>query len=506
MERLELFALPAAERLPVLNEIGIQTVINGPIPVSADGEPLMGLAPGLDNFYVACGFTAGIAASGGAGLALSNLILHGDAGMDLWPFDVRRFSGVQAQAALPRKARDRGLRRLLQDPLAARRAAGCTRNLRRSPLHEQLRRAGAVFGSKAGWERANWFAPPGTEAVDAPSFEGKPNWFEPVAEEVRAIRERAALIDQSSFAKFEISGQGAERALQRIAANDLGGPAGKAVYTQLCNERGGIEADVTLIHDSADHFYLITGAGFGVRDAGWVAQHLPAGVAIRELTSSMAAINLCGPRAREILQAVSDEDVSNAALPFRAARRIDVGEPRALAVRIGYVGELGYELYIPQEYAASVYEALWEAGEAHGIANAGYRAIESARLEKGYLYWSGDLSPDYNPFEAGLGFCVALDKGEFIGREALLKIKAEGVDAPARVVHDRGLRALARGRGDRAPRARWWARPPAPATATRWARRSRSATCRSALARADRVHHRGLRQELSGAARPALPL
>ena len=426
MERLELFALPAAERLPVLNEIGIQTVINGPIPVSADGEPLMGLAPGLDNFFVACGFTAGIAASGGAGLALSNLILHGDAGMDLWPFDVRRFSAVQAQARyLEKRAVEAyGAYYKIHWPLDEPQAA---RNLRRSPLHEQLRRAGAVFGSKAGWERANWFAPPGTEAVDEPSFEGKPNWFDPVAEEVRAIRQRAALIDQTSFAKFEISGKGAERALQRIAANDLAGPAGKAVYTQLCNERGGIEADVTLIHDSTDHYYLITGAGFGVHDAGWVSQHLPAGVAIRELTNSVAVINLCGPRSREILQSVTDADVSNAALPFRAARRIELGETTALAVRIGYIGELGYELYIPQECAASAYEALWGAGQAFGLAHAGYRAIDSARLEKGYLYWSGDLSADYNPFEAGLGFCVALDKKQFLGREALLKIKAEGI-------------------------------------------------------------------------------
>jgi glycine cleavage system aminomethyltransferase T len=426
MERLELFALPAAERLAVLNEIGIQTVINGPIPVSADGEPLMGLAPGLDNFYVACGFTAGIAASGGAGLALSNLILEGEAGMDLWPFDVRRFSSVQAQ---PRYLEKRAIEAYaayykIHWPLDEPRSA---RNLRRSPLHEHLRQAGAVFGSKAGWERANWFAPPGTEPVDAPSFEGKPNWFDAVAGEVRAIRERAALIDQTSFAKFEISGAAAERSMQRIAANDLGGPPGKAIYTQLCNERGGIEADVTLIHDAANHYLLITGAGFGVHDAAWVAQHLSVGVTIREITNSLAVLNLCGPRSREILQALTDEDLSNQAWPFRAARRIDIADTTALAVRIGYVGELGYELYIPQECAAGVYGALWEGGGPRGLAHAGYRAIDSARLEKGYLYWSGDLSADHNPYEAGLGFCVALGKKQFLGREALLRVRSEGV-------------------------------------------------------------------------------
>lgn len=428
MERLELFALPAARRLPVLNEVGIQTVINGPIPVSADGEPIMGLAPELDNFYVACGFTAGIAASGGAGLAMSNMILHGDAGMDLWPFDVRRFSKVHAQ---PRYLEDRAIEAYgayykIHWPGQENHAG---RGLRRSALHGHLDRAGAVFGSRAGWERPNWFAAPDGVREDIPSFEGKPNWFNAVAGEVKAIREAVALIDQTSFSKYEIAGVGAEEALQRIAANDLAGPPGKAVYTQLCNERGGIEADVTLVHDGPGHFYLITGSAFGVRDAGWVARNLPDGVAIREVTNGLATLNIVGPKSREVLQAVSDDDISNAAFPFLGVRAIDIGQARVMAVRIGYVGELGYELYIPQEFAAHVYETLWRAGADHGIANAGYRAIESCRLEKGYVYWSADVSPDYTPIEAGLGFCVAFDKGDFIGRAALAHNRAEG---PAR--------------------------------------------------------------------------
>ena len=426
MERLELFALPAADRLPVLNEIGIQTVINGPIPVSYDGEPIMGLAPELDNFYVACGVTAGIAASGGAGLALSNMILHGDAGMDLWPFDVRRFGAVQAQGRYleERAIEAYGAYYKIHWPAEEMHAA---RGLRRSPLHETLRERGAVFGSKFGWERPNWFLLPGSEAVELGSFEGKPGWFDAVGSEVRAIRERAALIDQSSFSKFEISGGGAFEALQRIAANDLSGAPGKAIYTQLCNEKGGIEADVTILHVADDLFYLITGSGFGIRDRHWVSRHLPADVTIRDVTNRFATINICGPRARDVLQAVSDDDLSNIAFPFLTARDIEVGNSRALAVRIGYVGELGYELYVEQEYAAHVYEALREAGEAHGIADAGYRAIEHCRLEKGYLYWSGDITPDYNPHEAGLGFAIALEKGDFIGRAALAKIRAEGV-------------------------------------------------------------------------------
>jgi len=425
MERLELFALPAATRLPVLNEVGIQTVINGPIPVSADGEPIMGLAPELDNFYVACGFTAGIAASGGAGLAMSNMILHGDAGMDLWPFDVRRFSKVHAQ---PRYLEDRAIEAYaayykIHWPAEESHAG---RGLRRSGVYDHLKNAGAVFGSRGGWERANWFAPEGV--ADVSSFEGKPNWFDAVGAEHRAIRERAALIDQTSFSKFEISGEGAEAALQRIAANDLSGPPGKAVYTQLCNEKGGIEADVTFMHVAKDRFLMVTGSAFGLHDSGWVAKHLPKGVSIRDVTSAYAVLNIVGPRSRDILASATDDDVSDAALPFFGVREISLGHATVLAARVGYVGELGFEAYIPQEFAAHVYETLWVAGQPFGIANAGYRAIEACRLEKGYLYWSGDITPDYNPYEAGLGFCVALEKGDFIGRDALKAIKAKGVE------------------------------------------------------------------------------
>ena len=296
-----------------------------------------------------------------------------------------------------------------------------------SPVHSRLKKAGAVFGSKMGWERPNHFVPEGVDRGEYPSFEGKPSWFDHVAHEHRAIRERVAIIDQTSFSKFEISGQGAEAAMQRICANDIGGEPGKAIYTQLCNARGGIEADVTIVHDAPDHFYLVTGSGFGVRDSGWVARHLPPTVSIRDVTNSFAVLNVCGPRAREVLQALSDDDLSNAAFPFLAARWIDLVYARVLAVRIGYVGELGYELYIPQEFAPRLYDFIHGEGRRFDIVNAGYRAIDSCRMEKGYLYWSGDITPDYNPYEAGLGFAVALDKGDFIGREALQRIKTEGV-------------------------------------------------------------------------------
>ncbi|MEQ1769631.1 MAG: FAD-dependent oxidoreductase [Devosia sp.] len=424
-DRLALFATPAAERLPVLNETGIQTIINGPIPVSADGEPIMGKAPELDNFYLACGFTAGIAASGGAGEALAHWIVDGDPGMDLWQFDVRRFGAMQSQGRYleERAIEAYGAYYKIHWPNEEQHSA---RPLRRSPLYERLNAAGAVNGQKFGWERPNWFALPGEDPHDVPSFEGKPNWFAAVKREADAIRNRVALIDQSSFAKFEITGANAHAALDRIAANKVPDLPGQAVYTQLCNDKGGIEADLTIVHVVPGRFMVVTGSGFGIRDAAWIRAQLPDDVAMRDVTGATATINICGPRARDVLQSVTDSNVSNDAHPFLAAREIEIGFARALAVRIGYVGELGYELYVPTEFAAHVYDTLWAAGEQHGIANAGYRAIESCRLEKGYLYWSGDITPDTNPIEAGLGFALAMSKDSFTGRDALAAIKAEG--------------------------------------------------------------------------------
>ncbi len=430
MDRFEPILVGAAERLPVLNETGIRTLINGPIPVSADGEPVMGLAPELDNFFVACGFTAGIAASGGAGEAMAHWILDGDPGMDLWPFDVRRFSSPQANRhyLAERSSEAYGDYYAIHWPAAELASA---RGARRSPLHDALKAKGAVYGSKAGWERPLWFDTGAVAAAETPSFEGKPGWFEAVGREHRAAREKAALFDQSSFSKFEVRGRGALAALQRIAAGNLDRPDGSCVYTQLCNASGGIEADLTIMRLAADRFYVVTGSQFGARDSGWIRQHLPddGAVTIDEVTSACAVINIVGPRAREILQATTDDDLSSEAFPYLTVRDIEIGLGRARAARVGYVGELGWELHVPTEYAAHVYERLTQAGAQHGLIDAGYRAIESLRLEKGYVYWSADVTPDTNPYEAGLGFAVAPDKADFIGREALLRIRAAG---PAR--------------------------------------------------------------------------
>ena len=417
MDRFEEIALATAERIPTFGELGLKQLINGPIPVSPDGEPIMGKAIERDNVFVACGFTSGIAAAGGAGRAMAEWIVQGYPEMDLWPFDLRRFGDFHSgtRALHERAVHAYGSYYHLHYPGEELTVA---RDARRSPLWQILKDRGAVYGSKFGWERPNWFGSPGME--DQPSFEGKPNWFDHVAAEHGATRERVALFDLSSFTKFEVTGKGSFEALQRVAANDLNKPDGSVIYTQLCNERGGIEADLTIVRLAADHFYVVTGSGFAVRDGGWLRQQ---GVELRDVTSSRAVINVQGPRARELLSRVSEQDVSNAAFPYLAAREIRIGFAPVRALRVTYAGELGWELHVPTEYALHLYETLWEAGQDLGVANAGYRALDSLRLEKGYRYWSSELSPDTNPYEVGLGFAVALEKGDFIGREALRRAK-----------------------------------------------------------------------------------
>ncbi len=414
MERFEEIALATAERIPAFGELGLKQLINGPIPVSPDGEPIMGQVS--DNVFVACGFTSGIAAAGGAGRAMAEWIVQGYPEMDLWPFDLRRFGDFHSgtRALHERAVHAYGSYYHLHYPGEELTVA---RDARRSPLWQRLREQGAVYGSKFGWERPNWF---GKNSIDQPSFEGKPNWFDAVAAEHRATRERVALFDLSSFTKFEVRGRGAFEALQRVAANDLDKPDGSVIYTQLCNERGGIEADLTIVRLSAEHFYVVTGSGFAVRDGGWLRQN---GIELKDITSSRAVINVQGPRSRELLSRVSESDLS---FPYLAAREIRIGYAPVLALRVTYVGELGWELHVPSEYALHLYEALWQAGQDLGVANAGYRALDSLRLEKGYRYWSSELSPDTNPYEVALGFAVSFKK-DFIGRKALERIKAEGV-------------------------------------------------------------------------------
>jgi 4-methylaminobutanoate oxidase (formaldehyde-forming) len=427
-DRLAQIAGPAATRIPLLNELGIRTVVNGPIPISADGEPVMGLAGGLDNHFIACGFTSGIAASGGAGKAMADWIVHGDPGMDLWAFDLRRFGRPHGGLAYLRDAAVESYAKYYTIAWPEEeRSAG--RPLRRSPLYDRLLTAGAVHGAKFGYERASFFLKPGEEAPTVETFE-RQALAAVVGREHRTIREGVGLIDMSSFSKLEVSGRGALGYLQQLAAGDLDRPTGAVVYTQLLNAKGGIEADLTVMRPQPDVFYIVTGSGFGIRDGDWIERHMPGdgSVMLKDVSSAYAVLCLAGPRSREVLAAASESDVSAAALPYMRCRWIRVGFAPVMLARVSYVGELGYELHVPTEYALSVYERLKAAGAGAGIADVGYKAISSLRMEKRYLYWSADISPDYTPLEAGLGFAVSFEKGEFIGREALVRQRSVGLE------------------------------------------------------------------------------
>jgi 4-methylaminobutanoate oxidase (formaldehyde-forming) len=301
------------------------------------------------------------------------------------------------------------------------------RNLRLSPMHRQIAALGAHFGEKAGWERPDWFDPNAERAaVDEPPRGWAARYWSPaIAAEHEGTRERAGLFDVTSFSKLEVGGSGALDCLQWLTDNEMDRPVGSVTYTQMLDERGGIECDLTVTRLEPDRFMLITGAAFGTHDLGWIRAHLPddGSVYARDITSSLCATGLWGPRARDILQSVSDDDVSNEAFPYMTARHIAVGAVPALALRVTYVGELGWEIYAPTEYGHLLWATLWEAGQPFGVVAGGYRAIDSMRLEKGYRYWSADIHSEYTPYEAGLGFAVRLRKGPFLGREALLRAR-----------------------------------------------------------------------------------
>ena len=419
-DRFAQLADRATFRTPILETAGIRSLINGPIPYSADADFVMGRAPELDNYYVATGFLYGIAAGGGAGKMMAEWMLEGRPSLDLWPLDIRRFSFHHSTRTYlnERMVELYAHHYKLAAPGSEHKTA---RGIRRSALHSILQSRGAVFGSRGGWERPNWFAPQGTPAVDAPSF-GQPNWFESVGKAHKEIRSGVGLIDQSSFAKFEISGRGAFNAVQWLSTIEMDRPIGTISYAQLCNERGGIECDLTMVRTAADRWYVVTGSAFGAHDMGWIRANSPddGSVEIKDLTSAYAVINVCGPRSRELLQRVCQEPLDSISHPYGFARWLTLGSAPVFALRIGYVGELGWELHIPTEYAPFVYESLVDSGEDIGVIDAGYRTIDTMRMEKGYVYWSTDVTPDTNPWEAGLGSRIRFNKGDFCGRDALL--------------------------------------------------------------------------------------
>jgi 4-methylaminobutanoate oxidase (formaldehyde-forming) len=412
----------AMARVPALADAGIKELLNGPESFTPDGNFILGPAPGVSGFYVGAGFNAfGIASGGGAGKVLAEWIVGGEAPFDVWPVDIRRFGAPHADIDWVRKRTLElyGKHYTIAWPNEEHHSG---RPLRRSPLYDRLKAQGAVFGEKLGWERPNWFADPGETARDEYSFE-RPNWFEAVAREHRATRESVALFDQTSFAKFQLVGRDAELALGWICANDVAKPVGSLVYTQMLNARGGIECDLTIARLAEDRYYIVTGTGFATHDFDWITRQIPEGMDARlvDVTSANAVLALMGPNARQVLQQLTRDDVSNAGFPFGKARRLSAAGAPVLALRVTYVGELGWELHVPMEFAATVYEALMQVGAELGIVNAGYRAIETLRLEKGYRAWGADIGPDHTPLEAGLGWAVKFKTGiPFLGRDALL--------------------------------------------------------------------------------------
>jgi 4-methylaminobutanoate oxidase (formaldehyde-forming) len=348
--------------------------------------------------------------------------------MDLWDVDIRRCMPFQRNKTY---LRDRTVETLglLYDMHWPFRQPVTARGVRQSILHDRLKDQGACFGETAGWERANWFAPAGVKAEYEYSY-GRQNWFEHSAAEHLAVRNGVGVFDQSSFAKFLVQGPDAESVLNHISANEVAVPVGKMVYTQWLNERGGIEADLTITRESRDCFMVVTAAATQTRDFAWLQQHIPqnARVIATDVSSSMAVLSVMGPKSRELLQGLTSTDLSNAAFPFGTSQVIDLGYARVRASRITYVGELGWELYIPTECAPGVFDVLMEAGKAFDLKLCGYHALNSLRMEKGYRHWGHDISDEDSPLQGGLGFAVALQKnGGFIGKDALLKQKAEGL-------------------------------------------------------------------------------
>ena len=450
-ERFEGLAAGAANRVPLFGDLGIRTWVNGPIPFSPDAEPVMGLTEDLDNLFHCCGFSAGIAAAGGAGDAMASWIIDGDPGLDLWPFDVRRFGAPHNVPAVLEELSVQAYGHYY-DIAYPNRPAHPPRGQRRSAVYDRLDERGAVFGAKFGFERANWFAvgPPsqpgagkhgasqhgagkhgasqhGASQPETPTF-GRSEAWPFIGAEHAAVRQAVGIIDQSSFVKFRIRGRGALGLLQRVAGAEMDVPAGKVVYTQLLSARGGIEADVTVTRLAEDDFYLVTGSGFGRHDVTFLLQHAPGdgSLIIDDVSSAWGVLNVCGPRSRELLASLSSADFGNAAFPYMTARHVDVGWAPVLALRATYAGELGWELHVPAEYLRDLYDKITAAGAGLGLRDVGYRAIESLRLEKQYLAWAVDIRSDNNPYEAGLGFAVKPDKPGLLAGPALRAVREAG--------------------------------------------------------------------------------
>jgi glycine cleavage system aminomethyltransferase T/glycine/D-amino acid oxidase-like deaminating enzyme len=428
-DRFEEITRNSERRVPAMSEITVTKLINGPEAFTPDNEFCLGESE-VAGFFVCAGFCAhGLAGAGGIGKVVAEWIVEGEPSLDLWHMDIRRFGAAYRSPSYTHK-RIRETYETYYDIRYPNHERSGGRPLRVSAANAWHREHGAAFGEKSGWERVNWYEPnaaAGDEDLRPRGWAGQ-NWSPAIGAEHRACREAVAIFDESSFAKLEISGPGAADFLESLCDNRVARAIGRITYTQMLNRRGGIECDFTVARLGAERFGIVTGTAFGNHDLGWMRRQLPGdgSARIADVTSQWACFGIWGPRARDVLQPLTPADLGNEAFPYMSMREITVGDVPLRALRVTYVGELGWELYCPTEYGLGLWRAIWEAGQEHGIVAGGYRAIDSMRLEKGYRVWGADITPDESPDEGGVGFCVKLDKGEFIGREALLAARESG--------------------------------------------------------------------------------
>ncbi|MER8522352.1 FAD-dependent oxidoreductase [Mesorhizobium sp. M0644] len=427
MDHFEPILEMGVNRMPMLATAGIHTFFNGPESFTPDDRYYLGEAPELSGYWMATGYNSiGIVSSGGAGMALAQWINDGEAPFDLWEVDIRRAQPFQKNRRYLKERVSETLGLLYADHFPYRQMA-TSRNIRRSPLHEHLKARGAVFGEVAGWERANWFARPGQEREYRYSWK-RQNWFDNQREEHLAIRNGVGLFDMTSFGKIRVEGRDACAFLQRLCANDVDVAPGKIVYTQMLNQRGGIESDLTVSRLSETTFLLVVPGATLQRDLAWLRKHLADEfVVITDVTAAEAVLCLMGPDSRKLIQKVSPNDFSNENNPFGTFQEIEIGMGLARAHRVTYVGELGWELYVSTDQAAHVFEAIAEAGTDAGLKLCGLHTLDSCRIEKAFRHFGHDITDEDNVLEAGLGFAVKTAKGEFLGRDAVLTKKETGL-------------------------------------------------------------------------------
>ena len=430
----------ALRRIPMIERAEVIKLINGPDAMTPDGHYCLGPVPKVPGFYVAAGMSLnGIAGAGGVGKVMAEWIIDGEPSLDLHEMNIRRFGENYSDTGFVIEKAREVYHYYYHQHFPADETLWA-RNQRKSPLYARLAGLGAEFGEKNGWERVNFFRPgePARQAADDQHNWGwgRAPYHKLIREECLAARERAALFDMTSFGKFEVNGPGALDLLQRVACNNIDRPTGSLVYTQFLNTRGGIESDLTVCRLADDRFRIITGTSFLSNDLEWVRAHTPTdgSVELRDVSDELACIGLWGPKARDVLGQATSDDISNDAFPYLTAQHITVSSKPVWAQRVSYIGELGWELYVDNNDAGVIWDSLLELGQAHGIRPAGYKALDSLRLEKGYVYWSTDVTPEDNLLEAGLGFCADMSKDKFTGRAALAKCKEEGLRTRLRTV------------------------------------------------------------------------